>query len=103
MNLPELLVLLGLISVAVVILGWLGHLLGFAPWLIALPVVVLGLRLLWGGRGVTAVAALAVGVVLALLAHIHWVGVVFYGALAFYVLRRYGLWRWERRERAGGH
>ncbi len=100
MNILELLIFIASAAVVIVILGWFAHLAGIPPWIMAVPIV-LGLRFLWGGGWITVGVALAIGVSLALLVHLDWYGVMFYSGLAFYIMRRYDLWKSEKRSSSG--
>jgi hypothetical protein len=87
MNVVEVLVILALFLVMLVISGWLGHLLGLSPWILAVPATVGGLRLIFGGSWVIVSVALAVGVSLALFTTIPWSAAVAGAGATFYLVR----------------
>jgi hypothetical protein len=90
MTIFELMFLALLGAVVLAIAGVIAPLFRIDPWMVALPIIVLGLRRLLGGRWITVAAALALGI---------WAGVsepeslfmpAVLGGGAFYVLRVVG-------------
>jgi len=92
----DVLLLTGLAVFVFAVSGWLGHLVGVSPSVFALPVTVLGLRCVIGGRWWTAAVGFAVGVALAVFTTNPWPLPVLAGGGAFFLLRWLGVWLWNR-------
>ena len=90
MTIIEIMVLAAFVVLVTVISGLLGHFLGFAPWFLALPVVVLGLWRMLGGRWITAAASIAIGAIGGLSCDPSWWQPPASAGAVFFLLRLFG-------------